>query len=488
MSNELPQAPAPVEAPLPVGTRVSLDPEARFLDRSFLTGGSPWRLLRLPGGSRAVAERWRGGDRVRPGEERFARTLVQQGLVHPVTHPRIDTNDVDVVIPVHDDVVALRILLADLAGLHVTVVDDGSPEPALVEALARESGATLVRLDENLGPAGARNAGAAATSRPLIWFLDADISLDNAHDVLHRLAGQLSDPLVSASAPRIRGGVGRSARDRFERNFSPLDMGPRGGLVVPGGTVAYVPSACLLVRRHAFGEGFDETLRTGEDVDLLWRLHDRGWLVRYDAEVVVTHPARTSWRHWWRQRAGYGRSAGELARRHGARLAPLRADRWTLLAWTGVLVGRPAIGARIVRVARDQLSTKVAEHADQPSEVANAIVARGMLRAGLPLARALVRTFGGVILLAALHPRLRRRALLLFGVGTLARWRSARVHPTDVVLAVADDLAYGLGVAHGAWRARSLDAVRPHLTPSSVTLRDVLAPRWRPRIGPDGER
>ena len=269
MSNELPLAPTPVEAPLPVGTRVRLDPEARFLDRTFLTGGSPWRLLRLPGGSRTVAERWRGGDRVRAGEERFARTLVQQGLLHPVSHPPIDVDDVDVVIPVHDDVAALRTLLAGLDGLHVTVVDDASHEPALVETSAREFGAELVRLDENLGPAGARNAGADATSRPLIWFLDADITLDNPHDVLHRLAGQLSDPLVSASAPRIRGGAGRSARDRFERNFSPLDMGPRGGLVIPGGTVAFVPSACLLVRRHAFGEGFDATLRTGEDVDLL---------------------------------------------------------------------------------------------------------------------------------------------------------------------------------------------------------------------------
>ena len=487
MSNELPLAPTPVEAPLPVGTRVTLDPEARFLDRTFLTGGSPWRLLRLPGGSRTVAERWRGGGQVRAGEERFARTLVQQGLLHPVAHPGIDVHDVDVVIPVHDDVAALRILLAALDGLHVTVVDDASLEPAIVEASAREFGTDLVRLDENVGPAGARNAGVDATSRPLIWFLDADISLDNAHDVLHRLAGQLTDPLVSASAPRIRGGAGRSARDRFERNFSPLDMGARGGLVVPGGTVAYVPSACLLVRRHAFGEGFDATLRTGEDVDLLWRLHDRGWLVRYDAEVVVTHPARSSWRSWWRQRAGYGRSAGELARRHGPRLAPVRADPWTLLAWIGVLVGRPAIGARIVRVARDHLATQVAEHADQPSEVANAIVARGMLRAGLPLARATVRTFGGVVLLAALHPRLRRRALVLFGVGTLARWRSAKVRPTDVALAVADDLAYGLGVAHGAWRARSLAAVRPHLTASSVTWRDVVAPRSRARVGARGD-
>ena len=51
------------------------------------------------------------------------------------------------------------------------------------------------------------------------------------------------------------------------------------------------PSACLLVRRASFGDGFDETFRHGEDVDFVWRLHDHGWLVRYVADVVVTHRA-----------------------------------------------------------------------------------------------------------------------------------------------------------------------------------------------------
>jgi mycofactocin system glycosyltransferase len=483
MSNLLPEAPLPVEVPIPVGTWVVLDDEARFLDRDFLTGGSPWRLLRLPGGARSVAQRWRDGDRVRVGEERFARTLVQQGLLHPVAPHPVHPDDVDVVVPVRDDVASLRALLARLDGLHVTVVDDASRNPVLIEECVRQFGADLVRLEVNGGPARARNAGAFATTRPFVWFIDVDVSLDNPLDVLHRLASQMFDPLVSASAPRIRGGAGTSARDRFERNFSPLDRGPRGGLVVPGGAIGFVPSACLLVRRAAFGEGFDESLRTGEDVDLVWRLHDRGWLVRYHAPVVVTHRARGNWRHWWNQRVGYGASSSELARRHGVRLAPLRADVWTLVAWSSALLGRPMIGARIVRVARDQLKSRVADRSDNPDEVANALVARGMMRAGLPLARAVVRTFGGVVLVAALHPRLRRRALVLFAVGTLARGQTSRLRPRDVPLAVADDLAYGVGVARGAWRARSLAAMRPHLTKSSIRVADVLGLRPRLRSG-----
>jgi mycofactocin system glycosyltransferase len=468
-----PLAPSPTDTPLEAGTLVVFDDEATFLDAGFVAGGAPWRLLRLPGGSRTVAERWKRGGPVRAGEERFARTLVQQGLLHPVYRADGDVDDVDIVIPVKDDVDSLRQLLEQLRGLHVTVIDDGTVNPVLVADCARRFDAALIRLETNVGPAGARNAGVAATTRPLVCFLDADVSLDDAPDTIRRLGAQFQDPLLGACAPRIRGGAGDSARDRFERRFSPLDMGAKNALVVPGGPVGYVPSACLMVRRTSFGEGFDERLRSGEDVDLAWRLHDRGWLVRYVADVVVTHRARGSWRQWLRQRVDYGASSGELALRHGARMAPVRSDPWTLVAWTSVLLGKPMIGARVVRVVRDHLRARISGEEDARG-VADNVVNKAMIGAGGPLARALVRTFGLAILALALHPRLRRKALVVFGVGTAWRWRHERLRLADVPLAVADDAAYGVGVMKGAWQTRSLAALTPRINKSSVTLRDVL--------------
>jgi hypothetical protein len=44
----------------------------------------------------------------------------------------------------------------------------------------------------------------------------------------------------------------------------------------------------------------------------------------------------------------------------------------------------------------------------------------------------------------------------------------------DIPLGVADDLAYGVGVAQGAWRSKSLRALTPHVTRSSLRLGDVL--------------
>jgi len=474
MRDPSPFAPSPVEAPVAAGTIVFLDPEATFYDRQFIAGGSPWRLLRLSDSSRLVAERWKGGGVVRSGEERFARTLVQQGLLHPLHEATVSLDDVDVVIPVRDDVALLRSLLEQFVGFHVTVVDDASLDPMTLNECAAQFGVDLIRLDENRGPGVARNAGVNATDRPLLWFVDVDVNIDNAPDVLARLASHFNDPLVGAAAPRVRGGAGASLRDRFEREFGPLDMGPRGGLALPGAAVGYVPSACLLVRRSALAEGFDPSLRHGEDVDLVWRLHDQGWLVRYVAEVVVTHRARGSWRQWWGQRLAYGESSSELARRHGARLAPLRSDAWTLVAWASTLVGKPAIGARIFRIARNHLRDRLAPSSDDPGQVAREVVGRGMARSAGPLARSVVRTYGPLVLIATLHPKLRRRALALFLVGTAWRWKNSRVRVADVPLAIADDLAYSVGVWRGAWRTRSLRALTPQITKSSIGLREVL--------------
>jgi len=238
--------------------------------------------------------------------------------------------------------------------------------------------------------------------------------------------------------------------------------------------VPFVPSACLLIRRNCFGDGFDETLRYGEDVDLVWRLHDRGWLVRYVADVAVTHRARDSWRGWWGQRIRYGQSSSELAQHHGTRLAPFRADTWTLFTWLSVLVGKPMVGLRIIDAARDQLRERLLPTTDNADKVTTELVGRGMVRAGPLMARAAVRTFGVVIVLCALHPKLRRRALTLFIVGTAYRWRSTRVRDADIPLGVADDVAYGVGVMSGAVRSRSLGALKPHITKSTLGLRNVL--------------
>ncbi|MHB1089280.1 MAG: hypothetical protein ACYC19_11035, partial [Acidimicrobiales bacterium] len=129
-------APTPAEAPLASGTALIMQDNAKIVGENFIVGGSPWRLLRLAGASVDIVRRWREGGHVRAGEERFARTLVHQGVVRPIFHGPLALDDIDVVIPVHDDIATLRALLARLDGFHVTVVDDGSLDPSLLSEIA----------------------------------------------------------------------------------------------------------------------------------------------------------------------------------------------------------------------------------------------------------------------------------------------------------------------------------------------------------------
>lgn len=467
-------APDPLNAPLARETPVVMHDNARIVDGTFIIGGSPWRLLRLASASTEVVKRWHVGGHVRAGEERFARTLVQRGILRPVHHGPLLVDEIDVVIPVRDNIANLRTLLTQLRDLHVTIVDDASLDPLLLTEIANHFGAELIRLDVNGGPGAARNAGVRATSRPLLCFVDADVEFDDAPAVLQRLSVQFQDPMVGACAPRIVGARGPTLRDRFEERFSPLDLGPHDGLVIPDSDINFVPSACLMVRREAFADGFDETLRLGEDVDLVWRLHDRGWLVRYHPSVCVQHRARTTWRAWFSQRVGYGSSAGALAERHGERLAPVRFDIWSLVTWTSLVAGRPLVAARIASVVRRRVRSRITD-SDQPDVIANEIIRRAMVSGAGGFARSLVRNFGPVLVLLAMNPRTRRPALVVFAIGTLWRFRYQRPRPSDIALGILDDAAYGVGVAKGAFEHRSLQALTPRVIPSSLRLRDFFA-------------
>ena len=451
-------APVPAEARIEVGTPVCLADSVRIYDDRFLAGGAPWRLLRISIAAGRVVARWNLGGFIEPGEDALARTLIDQGFLE-ARFARVNVTDqVDVVIATHDEA-RLGDLLAQLNGLSVTVVDDASRDRVSVAATVRAAGARLVRLEQNAGPAAARNRGLAATERPLVWFLDADVDLDDAAGALERLARHFTDPRVGAVAPRVVGAAGSGLRERFERAASPLDLGSRSGLVRPGALVSYVPAACLLARRAALGSGFDESLRVGEDVDLVWRLDEAGWLVKYDARVSVRHHARDTWRDWFAQRVAYGASAAPLAARHGTRLAPLRCDVAALAAWGLLLAGRPLASLAAAARVRDDVAARL----DGETRVATVLTARALASGLASSARALTRSYSPLLIAAVIVPRTRRRALGLFALGIWWRWRGQRPKVSHVVVGAADDLAYGFGLWRGAWRDRSVTSLTPRV-------------------------
>lgn len=423
-----------------------------------LIGGAPLRVMRLSDAGLRLVNQWRAGADVVSGTQ-LAKRLIAAGMAHPeFPRARLTPGDVTAVIPVRDhaeQVAKLVPLLTELAG--TLVVDDGSREPV--------PGAAY-RHPVSRGPAAARNRGWQAVRTELVAFLDADITPELGW--LDALLPHFEDPEVVAVAPRVRSAPGSSTLARYERVRSALDLGETPALVRPGARVTYLPTAALLVRTAALREigGFDEDLRFGEDVDLVWRLIERGGLVRYEPRSQVWHTPRGSWRAWLRQRFDYGTSAAPLARRHGRKaLAPLRVSRWTALAWAAAVAGRPLTGLAIAAGTAALLPRKLRRFG-VPTRQSLMLALRGHFGAGRLFADALTRTWGPVAIpLSALSKR--GRLVLAAALSRhLLDWLRIRpdVGPLRWLLArAADDLGYGAGVWRGCLIERSAAAVLPDL-------------------------
>ena len=110
----------------------------------------------------------------------------------------------------------------------------------------------------------------------------------------------------------------------------------------------------MIVRRDALPvDPFDPALRYGEDVDLIWRLLDAGWRVRYDPSVVVAHEERDPLRRRFR----YGTSAAPLTQRHPGKLTHVVVRPWpaatlALLAARKPRLAALAYAAQTVQLAR----------------------------------------------------------------------------------------------------------------------------------------
>ncbi len=464
----------PRDMGLPAGFRVVLDDGVRQVAPGVWSGGSPARVIRLSPAGHAVWRRLSAGVVDSPAAAVLARKLTDAGLAHPQPPPvEPGTADVTVVVPVRDRSAFLDRCLAGLAGPYpVVVVDDGSRDPAAVAAVAAAHGATLVRRTANGGPAAARNTGLAQVTTELVAFVDSDCV--PAPGWIEGLAGHFADPLVAAVAPRVTGLAGESAAGRYTRLADTLDMGRRPARVAPNTRLSYVPTAALVARRGALdavsrSNGvFDPAMRVGEDVDLVWRLHNGGWRVRYDPSVRVSHHEPTTWPALLARRLRYGTSAAPLAQRHPRCIPPLILDPWPAVTVAALLARRPAAAATALALSVLTTRRTLRSHG-LPTAGAWRVNAEAAARTWLGVGRyatAYATPLLAGLMLAGGRARWRRRAAvasLLVGPPLVA-WATERP-PIDPFLfataAIADDIAYGAGVWTGGLRHRTITPLRP---------------------------
>lgn len=486
---------------LPDGFRVRLvDGTLRSGDGSVLVGGSPLAAVQL---SPRAQEHLRSGSlSVSDGSTaHLADRLLATNLAVPVLDSvrPLEAREITVVTPVRDRPRQLDRTLAALAGLRCIVVDDASIEAVPIAKVADLHGAALIRLEVNVGPAAARNIGLARVGTPYVAFVDSDVEV-SAID-LTRLGRHFADPAVSLVGPRVRG-IARSESprwfERYDADASSLSLGPTAGVVRPGAAVAWLPSACLIARVPALDAGFDEALRVGEDVDLVWRLVAAGHRVRYDPTIEARHDARPTMTGWLGRKFVYGSGGAGLAARHGDKLAPavltplyaaggaalLSRSRWSLpLAAVAVASGMRTIEQALPAVPGLRI-------------ISLRLASRGLVWSVRQESALLLRHWWPAVAVAAGVSRRTRKALVsAMVVDTLVaavEKRSSRPSPELMWLAAGrrlDDLAYGAGLWWGAARSGSVQALlpkRPHVKePGGCPPRGPSRHRRASRCSPD---
>ncbi len=192
---------------------------------------------------------------------------------------------------------------------EVIVVDDGSTDNTA--AIASEFDVRLVRI-ANGGLSNARNIGWQAAHGELVAYLDDDAAPDK--EWLMYLASAFAEGnYAGVAGPNVAwpedGWVATSV-DHAPGNPTHVLLTDREAEHLPGCNMAFRRS-CL----QAVG-GFDPQFRVaGDDVDLCWRLQQRGWKLGFHPAAMVWHHRRGTVTGYWRQQLNYGKAEAMLERK-----------------------------------------------------------------------------------------------------------------------------------------------------------------------------
>ncbi|MFC1776780.1 glycosyltransferase, partial [Pseudomonadota bacterium] len=190
--------------------------------------------------------------------------------------------------------------------VEVIVVNDGSTDETA--KIAGEYDVKLIST-ENRGLSNARNTGWQEAKGEIIAYIDDDAYPDP--DWLRYIAHTyMTTDYAGVGGP----------------NFAPPGDGPIADCVAnaPGRPVQvlltdteaeHIPGCNMTFKRdvlEAIG-GFDPRYRAaGDDVDVCWRIQERGWKIGFHAGALNWHHCRNSYSMYWKQQQGYGKAEALL--------------------------------------------------------------------------------------------------------------------------------------------------------------------------------
>jgi GT2 family glycosyltransferase len=243
---------------------------------------------------------------------------------------------------------AIRALKPPEGGFEVLVVDDGGARP-LDRLVAEAAGGLELRLyrQRNLGPGGARNAGAARAHGELLAFVDDDVlvspgwlrAMVQAHrDSPAAALGGRAEPMAGASrAAKVSELILELATERRERPHDPR----------------FLPSSNVVLPARDFGllGGFDERFICAEDRELCRRWRASGRPLQYVDGAVCSHAKNLSAGQFARQHFQYGAGAHDFWRTDPAPGGLRAGIEWDFYRRVASELGRALRRGRLARAA-----------------------------------------------------------------------------------------------------------------------------------------
>ena len=238
-------------------------------------------------------------------------------------HPKVS-----VVVASYNGAATLPACLDSLTHLNypnyeIVLVDDGSTDDTA--RIATHYPSVRAIHQPNRGLSAARNAGIAAASGDIVAFTDSDCRVDE--DWLYYLVGDL----LKTDACAIGG-----------HNFPPPEDSAVAGCVSvsPGGpahvmlddrNAEHIPGCNMAFWKWALDEihGFDPQFHAaGDDVDVCWRLLQRGHKIAFSHSGFVWHYRRNTVAAYLKQQRGYGIAEAMLRHKHPEYFNSLGSTRW----------------------------------------------------------------------------------------------------------------------------------------------------------------